>query len=255
MRDPIVIQNLQRQGFNFDNVEELLRYEAVERKPRHLDKEPKRLTFKRAEDTPEFGCKQEFIIVYNDLKTEISGDVFTIDLNKVTRYCDREVFIVLQTLIRQGVSYNKEVASACYDLFRVICTADYETITKERVYQILQPMKPTSYYSKQIYEAVNFCLFGDNPVIMYWKDKAKFNGLYKAAYLRGCDVVSERCSTEKEVDALLRQAIKDAKADTSFMKSVYTQGVSKEMIGMLYLLKDEDDTSLLNPDSNPTGWG
>lgn len=256
MRDPIVIQNLQRQGFNFDNVEDLLRYEAVERKPRFLDKEPKRIAVKRAEEAPEFGCKQEFILVYNEISNETNGELFTIDLNRVKRYCDREVFIVLQTLIRQGVSYNKEIATACYDMFRYICTAEFDTVTKERVYQVLQPLRPVGYYGKQIYEALNFCLFGENPVVLYWKDKAKFNGLYKAAYLKGCEVIAEKCATEKDVDSMLRIAIKEAKADTEFMKSIYTQGISKELLGMLYLLKDDEDKKLLNPDSSDSvGWG
>ena len=255
MRDPVVIQNLRKQGFNFENVEELLRYEAIERKPRHLDKEPKRLTLKRADEAPEFGCKQEFIIVYNELSNDISGDVYTLNLNKVKKYCDREVFIVLQALIRHGVSYNKEIATACYDMFRIICTADSDIITKEKAYSILQPLRPSSYYGKQVYEAISFCLFGENPISLYWKEKAKYNGLYKAAYLKGCDVVSERCSTERDVDSLLRKAAKDAKADTEFMKSIYTQGISKEMLAMLYLLKDDEDKSLLNPDNTATGWG
>ena len=255
MRDPIVIQALQRKGFDFDNVEELLRYEAMERKPRHLDKEPKRFVMKRAEDAPEFGCKQEFIILYNELNNDINGDVFTIDLNRVKRYCDKEVFVVLQTLIRQGVSYNKVIAEACYDMFRTLCTANYDTITKERAYEVLQPLRPSNYYGKQIYEAINYCLFGENPVVLYWKDKAKYNGLYKAAYNKGCEYVADNCSTEKEVDSVLRKAAKEAKADTNFMKSVYTQGISKEMLAMLYLLKDDPDETILNPDSSSTGWG
>ena len=255
MRDTVVIRNLQQRGFDFSDVSAVLRYEAVERKPRILDKEPKRVKLKRADDTPIFGCKQEFIIAYTELLKETSGEVYTLDLNKVQRFCDKEVFVVLQTLIRQGVSYNKDIATACYDLFRIIGTADFDTLTKERIYQVLSPIKPSNYWSKQLYEAVNYCLFGENPVVLYWKDIAKFNGLYKAAYIKGCDVVAERCKTEKEVATLLKDAAKEAKADKDFMSNNYTQGISKEMLGMLYLLKDDEDKTLLNPDSSNTGWG
>ena len=50
MQDIIVIQNLQRRGVDFSNMQEMLRYEAMERKPRVLDKPPKRITLTKAKE-------------------------------------------------------------------------------------------------------------------------------------------------------------------------------------------------------------
>lgn len=247
MKDIVVIQNLKARGFAFDDISEMLRYEAMETKPRVLDKEPKRLTLRKASETPIFGCKQELIIVYNELLESTNGDLFTLDLNNIQRYCDKEVFVVLQALIRHSMTYVQNIAVACYEVFRVIATADFDTLTKERVYGVLQNLQPTEYYAKQVHEAVRFCLFGENPVVPYWKQKAKFNGLYRNAFNKGCEIVEERCETEKDVDKLLRDAYRDAKADKNFMKETYTDGISKEMVGMLYLLKDVD-SAYLDPD-------
>lgn len=244
MRDIVVIQNLKARGFTFDDVSEMLRYEAMETKPRVLDKEPRRLVLHKAPETPIFGCKQEFIILYNELLSTTSGEVFTLDLQSVKRYCDKEVFVILQTLIRHSFSYVQGIAVACYEMFRVIATANYGTLTKDNVFNILQNFQPTEHYAKQVHEAVRFCLFGENPVVPYWKQRAKFNGLYKNAYLKGCEVVDVNCPTEKDVDKFLKEQYKLAKADKEFMKSTYTEGVSNEMVAMLYYLKEDADTYL-----------
>lgn len=253
MRDAVVINNLHQRNFDFSNVEEMLRYEAVERQPRVWDKAPKRLSLKKAKDLPVFGCRNEFIIAYQALIDETRGDLFRLDLGQTQRICDKEIYVVLQVLVKNGICYNLELSNACYDLFRIICTAPVDTLTVERVYQQLQGVKSGNYWEEQVLTAIKECLFGDNPVSLYWNSIAQFTGLYKECYEKGRDVVIEKCATEKEVDAFVRENHKLAKADKEFMKSTYTEGISKPMIAMLYYLRETNPEVLRIGDSGE-GW-
>ncbi|MCM1215094.1 MAG: hypothetical protein NC548_11305 [Lachnospiraceae bacterium] len=253
MKDAVVLNNLHARNFDFNNVEEMLRYEAVERKPRVLDKAPKRLTFKKAKDIPVFGCKQEFIIAYNSALSETSGELFRLDLNNVQKICDKEVYVVLQTLMRQGICYCKQLSEECYELFRIICTIPVDTLTIERVYQALSSVRPGSYWADQILSAIKACLFGDSPVLLYWTSVAQFTGLYKACFESGKDVIVSECKTEKDVDAFIRQHYKEAKADKEFMKTTYTDGISKALVAMLYYLH-ETNPEVLELEGKEAGW-
>lgn len=252
MRDTVVIKNLQERGFDFTNVEQMLIYESVERTPRFLDREPKRLSIKKVKDLPVFGCKQEFIIMYQQIMSETSGDVFTVDLNKVKRYCDKEVYVVLQALIRSSISYNQSIAENCYELFRVIVMQDVETLTIARVYEQLASIKSTDYWSGQLLSAIRFCLFGESPVALYWGNIAQFTGLYKECFERGRELIVSICKNEKEVDAFVRTNYKEARADKEFMKNTYTDGISKPMIAMLYVLS-KDNPEVLKLEGGD-GW-
>lgn len=253
MKDVVVIQNLQKQGFDFQDVDRMLMYEAVERKPRVWDKEPRRVTLKRAKETPTFGCKQEFIIMYNNLLEGTAGELFTIDLGSVRRTCDKQVFVVLQTLIRQSVNYNKSIAENCYELFRIICTIPEDVITIKRVYNALLTTKGMDYWGKQLLEAVRACLFGENPMALYWDAICEFTGLYKECYTRGRDFVVAHFETEKEINTFVRNNYKEAKADKAFMDNTYTDGISKPLIAMLYVL-GKDMPEVLKVDDN-SDWG
>ena len=252
MKDIIVIQNLQKQGFDFSNIQDVLRYEAVERTPRVFDKAPKRMTMKRATEITEFGCKQEFIMTYNDTLKDLTDGVFNLDFNGVVKYIDKEVYALLQALIKNGITFKERQANACYDLFRIICTAQVDTLTTERVYNTLQPIRPTDYYGKQILEAIKECLFSNDPIALYWGSIANFTGLYKEAFVRGRDIVVEKFKTEKEVDKFVNEQHKLAKADKDFMKSTYTSGVSKALIAIIYYLRNTEPEVLI-PDSGK-GW-
>ena len=253
MKDAVVINNLRSRGFDFNNIDEMLRYEAVERLPRILDKAPKRITIKKAKDVPVYGCKEEFLITYNSLLSETNGDMFRLDLNGVIKVCDKEIYVILQTLIRQGITYCEQLSNACYELFRVICTHNVDTLTVERVSQLIGQMKGTDYWAGQLLDAIRVCLFGDDPVIRYWTLIAQFSGLYRDCFEKGKDVLHEQCTTEKEVDAFVRKYYKEAKADKEFMRLTYTDGISKPLIAMLYYFKDKDEDALRVEDSGK-GW-
>lgn len=253
MKDAVVINNLHARNFDFSDVETMLQYEAVERQPRVWDKAPKRLTLKKAKDLPVFGCRNEFVIAYRSLLEETNGELFRVDFGKASKICDREVYVVLQVLVRQGICFNLDRSNACYDLFRIICTAPVDTLTIDRVYQTLQPVKPSNYWGTQIMSAIKECLFGDNPIALYWNSVAQFTGLYKDCFEKGRDVVLEKCATEKEVDTFVRDNYKLARADKDFLKSVYTEGISKPLIAMLYYLR-ESNPEVLDIGDAGSGW-
>ena len=167
MQDIVVIQSLQERGFDFRNVTEALRYEAPEHLPRILDKPPKRISLRKAKDIPVYGCKQEFIMAYNDLLREVNSDVFSLDFKGNLKYCDKEVFVALQTLITQSLCKTKERAEACFDLFRIISTAPFDTLTLERIYTTLSSYTTTNYYAGQLLEALHVCLFNTDSVILH----------------------------------------------------------------------------------------
>lgn len=252
MKDIVVIQRLQQRGFDFSNVEEMLRYEAVERQPRHLDAAPKRISLQRADNVQDFGCKQQFVMLYNQIMDETNGDVFQLDLGRLTRFVDKDVYVLLKTLIVNGVSYIEELSMACADLFILISKSEFDTITKARVYDLLQPLKSTGYYDKQILEAVKTCLFSSDPIALYWSHIANYTGLYRQALDSGCAYVVKNCATEKDVDKFVAENYKAAKADKQWFKNMYTDGVSKALIAAMYFLKEENPDVLI-PDTGK-GW-
>lgn len=253
MQDIIVIENLRKRNFDFRNIEEALRYEAMERLPRTLDKAPKKLSLKKASDTPVYGCKQEFIMAYNDLLREATTELFSLDFRGNLKYCDKEVFVMLQTLITQSLTKTKERAEACFELFRVISTAPFDTLTKERVYQTLDSYTSNDYYTSQILEAIHTCVFNTDVVILHYNKIIEFCGFYKKAYELGRDIVKRNCKDEKDVERYLRMFYNEAKANKEFMNSIYKQGVNKWLIAVIYLLKDEYP-EVLEPSTSNVGF-
>lgn len=249
MKDSVVINNLYKRNFDFNDTEKMLMLESIEHKPRYLDKAPKRIVLQRAKEKVEFGCRADFIILFNSVMSEISGDVFTLDLNSVKRYCDKKVYAILQALIRDSISKNKCIADGCYDLFRTIATAQVDTLTEERVYDVLRTLQPTDYWTKQLLAAVNVCLVGDSEAVVYWGFVAQFTGIYKECFEAGKDVIRATCATEKDVDAFVRKWYKDAKANEEFMGKVYTEGVSKGLIAMLYYLDQNGSRDLVEQEA------
>lgn len=253
MKDIVVIQELQRRGYNFNNVEEVVRYEAVERKPRHLDKAPSKLTFTRATNIQEYGCCSEFIITYNDIMGSSDLDVCYVDLKGAKRLCDKEVFVTLQTLIQRGYTFKEDLASACFDLFRVIIMAPGDVLTRNAVYAALSKYHTDSYYAKELLTAISMCLFGDEAYVAYWVNLCDFTGYYSEAIKLGKDVIASKCTDEKSVNSFLRELYKEAKADKEFMDKVYKPGANKWLIPMLYYLHDEYP-EVLDPGNNNGGF-
>ena len=236
MQDIVVIENLRKQGITYNDYDRLLIYEGIERKPRVLDKAPKRLSLQKAQDIKVYGCCSELIMTYNDLKGNIKLEQAVVDLKGVKRFCDVEVYIMLQALILHGITYTAERASACFDVFRVIATAPGDTITVNRVYDALSSYQPTSYQAGEIVKAIYVCLFDEKAPVLYWVSLCEFNGFYPNAIELGKKLIRDNCDTERDVEKFLRPIYKEAKEDTAFMDKLYKPATNKWLIPVLYKL-------------------
>lgn len=239
MKDIVVIQSLQKRGANLSNLQEVLAYEAVERKPRHLDKAPSKITFTKVSDIQEYGCCSEFIICFNELKDNLKEDLCYVDMKGVKRLCDPDVFLTLQTLIQQSITCTEERASACFDLFRIIMMLPVEVLTAKAVYEKLASYKASNYYAKELLTAISICLFGNSVHVAYFANLCEYSGFYLKAIELGKEVISKECSNEKEVDAFLKVNYALAKEDKDFMQQIYKPGANKYLIAMIYYLKDK----------------
>lgn len=237
MIEPIVYKKLMDMGFDMDKDRALfLRAEAVGNQPRILDKAPARLTFKRSEETPIFGCKQEFILNYNDLIGASTGEVFTLDFGSAKRLIDKEVFYVLQTLIRSSISGIKERAEAAFTFFRLISTAPGDTITVQRCSETVVNAQVTGYYEKELQAAITFCLSGGNPATLYWVSICEFSGLYEDVHKEGLPVIDALCKDEKDVNKFVKDYYAKFRKDTNFKNKTYSKNVSKAILAMVYYL-------------------
>lgn len=252
MKDIVVIQQLQKRGTGLNQVNEVLQYEAIERKPRILDKAPKRLALTKASEINTYGCCSEYIMCYAELKSSTSMLQATIDLRGNKRFCDVELNIALRALIKQGITNIADRAAACFDVFKCIVMAPGDTLTVDRVYNALNVYQPMNYYAGELVKALNVCLYHEKAPVLYWVSLCELTGFYSKAIELGKDIIRKQCETEKDVDRLLRPLYKEAKDDAEFMKSVYKPAANKWLLPMLYLLKDTNPEAL---EPNATGGG
>lgn len=252
MRDIIVIQSLQSRGYGLDNIEEALQYEAVEHKPRVLDKEPRKVSINKAKEIYPYGCCSEFVMAYNDISKSANLDQATIEIKGVTRVCDVSVYVALKTLIVQGVSYCREKAEAFYNICRIIMTTPGDTLTRNRVFETLNKYEPEGYFEKELIKALGITLFNESLASLYWVSLCEDLGFYKDAIEKGKAVISESCKTEKDVTKFLNPLYKAAKEDQAFMSQVYKPGANKWLVAMLYYLRDKPE--YLNPGNAEGGF-
>lgn len=253
MKDIVVIQTLQKRGVGLGDINEVLRYEAVERKPRILDKAPKRLNMTKASDIQSYGCCSEFVMCFNEVKTSSNLEQAVIDLRGVRRYCDVDVYYVLQALIKQGFCMSENRAAACFDVFKVIMTTPGETLTTARVYESIKNYKALNYYAEELIKGINIALYGEKAPVLYWVSLCEYAGFYSKALELGKEVIRKNCESEKEVERFLRPYYKAAKEDKEFMEGVFTQGANKWMVPMLYYLKDKHPEAL-EPNTSDEGF-
>ncbi len=244
MQDIVVVQQLRKRGMNINNMEELLRYEAIEKKPRYLDKPPKRLSLARASSLNPYGCCAEFLMCYADLKKSLSSLTATVDIDGNPRPCDVEVFIALRALISQGYCCIEDRAQACFDVFACIVNSSKEAITLSGVYEAIKNYKSDNYYVKELIKALKVCLYNEKAPVLYWESQCECEGFYQLALSLGSEVIRKNCPTEKDVDKFLKPLYKQAREDKEFMKTVYKPVANKWLIPMLYYLKDSHPEAL-----------
>lgn len=245
MKDIIVAQSLRKRGVGLNDMDEILRYEAIERMPRILDKPPKRLNFNKAKDIEVYGCCSELTMCYKELKEACTYEQCKLDLKGKTRYCDVDVFLILQALINQSICNSKERAEACMDVFKVIMLTPGDVLTTARVYETLKNYQPYNYYAGELVKGIHICLFNEKAPVLYWVSLCDFTGYYKEAIELGREVIRQNCETEKDVEKFLRPLYREAKADEEFMSKIYKPGANKWLIPMLYQLS-KNNPDILN---------
>lgn len=240
MNDIVVIESLRRKGYGLNNIQEALQYEAIERQPRVLDGEPKKISINRAKDIQPYGCCSEFVMAYGDVKASATLEQAAIEIKGVTRICDVEIYIALKTLISQGVTCICDKAEACYNLCRIIMTTQGDTLTKARVFEALNKYKTDNYYEQELIKALNITLFNESMASLYWVSLCESTGFYVDAIEKGKEVITQNCETEKDVNKFLNEQYKLAKDDKEFMAKIYKPGANKWLTAMLYFLREDD---------------
>ena len=238
MKDPVVLQYLQSTGFDVQkNFDQFLIYESIEKKPRILDKEPKRLSLTKLVDVQIFGCCQEFVELYNSQLAENTSPTARIDMQGVAKECDVPVYYVLVTLIHEAVTANESKGLACLELFRLIITAPVEQYDVQSIRKLLDGYRPQSYWEGELYRAIYKCLFDENDLVMYWKSLCEYESMYPAAFAKGRDLILQNCEKTSDIEAFLRPYVKACRDDREFCKP-YGRQVSKWLLAIMYHFKD-----------------
>lgn len=238
MKDVVVVNELRRRGTIANDIKEILKYEAVERKPRVLDKPPKKLNFVKASDITQYGCCSEFILCYNDIKASTDIEQAVVELPGNKRFCDVKVYIALQALITQGYSNSMDRATACFEVFKAIVMTPGDTITVERVKNTLSKYQPNSYYESELVKALQVCILDEKISVVYWVSSCECEGFYSSALELGKEIIRSNCDTEEDVVKFLKPILKDAKQDEEFMSKIYKEAANKFLIPILFMLKD-----------------
>lgn len=236
MHDVVVVEQLRNRGMINRPYSELLPYEAMERRARILDKPPKQVTLSRVGEINPCGTAQKFIMIYNQLMSEGSLEMGTIDLKGNKRYCDVSVFYTLQTLVRLSMGKSLDLVKAACDIFRLIITHPCDTLTEGIMYGLLKNYIPVNYYASELVNGIQIAVYKEEAVALYWKSLCEFMGFYTEAITPGMKVIKENCKTEKEVRSFLTKLYKEAKANESFMSKIYKPAANKWLIAMLYYL-------------------
>lgn len=258
MQDVVVAQSLRNRGYGMQNIEDILVYEAIERKPRVLDKAPKRLSLLRCRELPVYSTYTNFIMTYKELQQSMSIEIGNLNIKGIQRQCDPEVFIALQSLIQEGITCSEDKAKSAFDLFRVIAMTPAEYISCGELKKTLDKYYPQNYQAGELYKAIRTCVYGETEVEVYWFEMTGFSRSYPKALELGRTVVKQECETTKDVDKLISSYYSEAKQDQEFFdrysKEFKKLGVSKALIGMLYHLHKEHPEALNLGEEVPNGF-
>lgn len=243
MRDPIVIQQLRERGVELDEALSQ-RYEAMERRPRVLDKPPGKLKMTRVQDPEEFGIAAQFKDLYNQSYGTVDTEMFYLDIGDVKRVIlDEKVYYTLKALIIQNMSMSEEVATACGNLFRDISTHNGEgrdVITEQSMYEVLRNRKAETYAESVLIKTINELCFSVSSTVLAWRDMASSCGYYQYAIKKGESYITDQNMTDKELKAFVKENYKAAKEDKAFMKRLVKDIPSKAVIAMIYFMRGDE---------------
>lgn len=243
MQDAVVLESLHKKGITLDE-NNIVLYESIERKPRVLDKMPSPVAIHKAENIQAYGCANEFVIDYRERKKLFDLPIAWLDVNGVRRSCDVEVFIVLQSLIYQGITYNKDRADACFNMFKLIFMIQEEHVSIGVLNKVLANYKTESYYEQELKKGIRLAVFGGANPEYYWLSLIETNGMYATAMKLGSEVIQENCKEISDVKKFLNPLYREAKEDKEFMSRIYKPAANKWLIAMLWYLKDKNPEAL-----------
>lgn len=240
MKDPVVLQQLRDKGIT-PTESDLLRYEAVERKPRVLDDVPPRIKVMRMDNPVPCGMSAQFIETYNESVSTIQEEVYFVDIEgRGQIQLDAKVFHVLRTLILSNISFSEELSQACADLFKTVTLCGSNPVTEGKLYSILNEYKTTNYSEKTIIETILGLCFSDNGTVLLWNNMAQSDGYYMYAIKRGAEYVKQNNMSEKDLKQFIREKGKSAKEDKEFMSKLIKGIPTKALIAMIYELRDDE---------------
>lgn len=252
MNDLIVLANLHQRGFDFSDTQELLRYEAVERRKRVLDEAPRRLTFKVVKEVVPFGTREQFTATYNEVLGSLDSGPFTVEIQTLPIVLEKPIYAILQTLITTSITSNALLSDACSKLFQTIVMQKGER-TCINTYNTLAGIKFDSYYEKTLKSAILDIIEPGYSVVTEWLELVNMQtGMYKLAIELGKKHILDNKWTSQEMNKNISEAYKEAKVDKEFMANVYKQVANKWLIGMLYILRDNN--KVLEPGDSSDGF-
>lgn len=240
MRDPVVLHQLQSKGIQLSD-EEMLRYDAIERKQRILDSAPPRIKMQRMDNIVPRGIAAQFADTYNEAVNTVDTEVFYVDINGQHKVLvDEKVFYVLRSLVIQNVSMSEEVSVACSELFKAIVLCGEDVVTEQRLYDIVTGYKAENYSAKVILEAIFDLCFQKNSTVMLWKSLAQSDGYYQYAIKRGTEYVQSENMTEKELKQFIKENGKLAREDKDFQKKLVKGVPTRALIAMIYYFREDE---------------
>lgn len=253
MKDTVVMTNLHARGFNFANTEELLRYEAIERKPRVLDRPPKRLNIKIEKDLTQFGTREQFTSTYEEYMSRLDSGPFVLELQTLPIVLEKPIYGILQTLITTSITSNALLSEACATLFQRITMQKCER-TCANTYNTLAAERFDSYYATTLKSAILDIIEPGYSVVTEWLELVNMQtGMYTFALEQGRKYILENKWSSEDLNKKLSDSYKTAKADKEFMANVYKPVANKWLVGMLYILRDINP-KVLEPGNSSDGF-
>lgn len=208
--------------------------------PRILDKPPKRISLKKLDNPNRYGCREIFIATYSHMMESFDFEQYSIEIQGVIKFCDKEVFVILSTLYQMGITNIQDRSIACGDVFRWILSRPCEVLSKSIIESEISKYDPINYWASEIINGVKICVFNMPSHVLLWETLCDYKGFYKKAIELGKEVIERECHNDNEVEEFLKPLRIEAKKDEDFKSKINKKGANKYLLPMLYYLKDSN---------------
>lgn len=238
MPDVIVADQMRRKGITIYDENIVFRIQAMDARPRVLDKAPKKIGMKKASEIIPFGCTAEFIMLYNEILPTVRDVVPQMDIKGNRRVMDKEIYAALLTLIKAGCTCTADRAAACFSMFKLLSTVRGDTITRDRVYKALTLNPPNGVWEKALYKALMQVLYGVKPPVLYWLELIEFSNLYPEVVEEGKKLIEANCPEEKDVKTYINALKEEMLKDEEFVKTINKKTVNRYLAPMVWKCRD-----------------